>query len=172
MLGLERERLGEIGVEVGGALAGDAVDEIERDVVESGITKSVHGAPDVVRRGAALEHGEQVRLEALRAERDAVHPRSQEQPASSGVTVSGIRLDGQLLRRRQRGEQPRELAGSVNVGVPPPRKIVSTRSGEHAALERQLGEQRVDVRPCCPRRPTTVTKSQYPQRCAQNGRCT
>ena len=48
MLRLERQRLGEIRSEVGGALAGDAVEEIERDVVESGITESVHGASDVV----------------------------------------------------------------------------------------------------------------------------
>ena len=39
VLRLERERLGEVALEVGGALAGDAVDEIERDVVKSGITR-------------------------------------------------------------------------------------------------------------------------------------
>ncbi len=48
VLRLERQRLGEIGSEVGGALAGDAVEKIERDVVESGITESVHSASDVV----------------------------------------------------------------------------------------------------------------------------
>ena len=36
-------------------------------------------------------------------------------------------------------------AGSVNVGVPPPRKIVSTPRRERAALQLELGEQRVDV---------------------------
>ena len=39
MLRLQRERLAQIGVEVGGALAGDPVDEIERDVVKSDITR-------------------------------------------------------------------------------------------------------------------------------------
>ena len=43
MLGLERERLGEVGLEVGGPLARDPVDEIEGDVVESGISENVHG---------------------------------------------------------------------------------------------------------------------------------
>ena len=72
MLGLERERLGEVALEVGGALAGDAVDEVERDVVEAGITESATARADVLGAGAPLEHREQVRLEALRAERDAV----------------------------------------------------------------------------------------------------
>ena len=72
MLGLERERLGEVAVEVGGALAGDPVDEVERDVVKTGITQSVHGAPDVVRAGTALERLEERSLERLRAERHTI----------------------------------------------------------------------------------------------------
>ena len=73
MLRLERERLREVVVEIGGALAGNAVDEIERDVVESGLAQRVHGAPDVVRRCLPLEHVEQAGLEALRAQRHARH---------------------------------------------------------------------------------------------------
>ena len=34
----------------------------------------------------------------------------------------------------------------MNVGVPPPRKIVSSAAASSAALELQLREQRVDVR--------------------------
>ena len=52
----ERQSLREVVVEVGGLLARNPVDEIERDVVETGITQSMHGAPDVVRAGNALEH--------------------------------------------------------------------------------------------------------------------
>ena len=37
VLGLERQGIGEVACEVGGLLARDAVDEIERDVVNSGI---------------------------------------------------------------------------------------------------------------------------------------
>ena len=73
VLGLEREGVREIGIEVGGALARDPVDEIERDVVESGITESLNGPPDVAGTGNALEHLEQLRPERLRAERDAIH---------------------------------------------------------------------------------------------------
>ena len=69
VLRLEREGLLEIGVEVGGALTRDPVDEIERDVVKPGITEMMHGAPDVVRAGDALEHREQLaaRTSARRA---------------------------------------------------------------------------------------------------------
>src|SRR5262249_11246210 len=70
---LEGQGLGEVAAKVGGALAGDPVDEIEGDVVESGTTKRVDGLPDVVWSGNALEHLEQPWLEALGAERDPVH---------------------------------------------------------------------------------------------------
>ena len=88
VLGLEREGLGEVAFEVGGALARDAVDEIERDVVESGITKNVDGAPDVVGSGNALEHVEQVRVEALRAERHAIDAVSSQKRAPARASPS------------------------------------------------------------------------------------
>src|SRR3989475_13164232 len=69
----ERERLREITFQVGGALAGNPIENIERNVVKSDITKSMHRASDVIRSGPPLEHVEQLRLEALRSERDARH---------------------------------------------------------------------------------------------------
>ena len=51
----ERERVVQVGLEIGGALAGDPVDEVERDVGESGITKVMHGTSDVVLTGNAFE---------------------------------------------------------------------------------------------------------------------
>ena len=72
MLRFERERLGEVGLEIGGPLAGDPVDEIERDVVETGITENVHGPPDVLGLRATLQYGKQRRLEALCAHRHAI----------------------------------------------------------------------------------------------------
>ena len=68
VLRLERQGLGEVACQVGGALAGDPVDEIEGDVVKTGITKMVERTPDVVGSGNAVEHLEEVRLEALRPE--------------------------------------------------------------------------------------------------------
>jgi len=64
MLGPEREGFGEVTCEIGGLLARDAVDEVDRDVVKTGITQSVEGAPDVVRRGNTVEDGEEPRGEA------------------------------------------------------------------------------------------------------------
>src|SRR4029450_2360418 len=60
----ESERLVDVGVEVGGARGRGPVDEIQRDVVKSGITEIVEGAPDVLRTGATLQYREQVRLKA------------------------------------------------------------------------------------------------------------
>jgi hypothetical protein len=69
----ECERFIDVVLEVGGALAGDPVQKIQRDVVKTGITQMVERAPDVVRAGPALEHTQEVRTESLRAERDAGH---------------------------------------------------------------------------------------------------
>jgi hypothetical protein len=67
MLRVELERLTEIRLQVGGALARNAIDEIERDVVKTGITKMVESTPDGVRMDNTFEHLEQVRLETLNA---------------------------------------------------------------------------------------------------------
>src|SRR5438132_14140036 len=69
----ERQGAVEVGLEVGGALAGDPVDEIERDVVKSGIAKMVERASDGVWLGNTFEHRVQMRTEALLAERDAAY---------------------------------------------------------------------------------------------------
>ena len=100
MLRLERECVVEVGFEIGGALAGDPVDEIERDVVESGIAKMMHGASDVVRMGNTLEHLEQSRPERLRAERDAIHAGGVERAGELRRHRLRIRLDRHFLRRR------------------------------------------------------------------------
>jgi len=71
-LGLECQGLGEVACEVGGGLARDAVDEVERDVVNSGIANKLHGAPDVVGRCAAFQHVQKVHVERLRANRHAI----------------------------------------------------------------------------------------------------
>ena len=161
MLRLERERFGQVGVEVGGALAGDPVDEIERDVVESGITETRDRAPDVVGRRLPLEHVEQVRLEALCAERDARHAVRAEQAASSAVTVSGFASTVTSPASGSAASRRSSSRGSVNVGVPPPRNTVSTSSASTSRSSVELGEQRVDVRRRAARAcPTTVTKSQ------------
>ena len=55
VLRIEGERLFQVAPKVGGALAGDPVDEVERDVGESGITKMMHGTSDVVLTGNAFE---------------------------------------------------------------------------------------------------------------------
>ena len=102
MLGRERQSLREVAIEIGGLLARDPVDEIERDVVERGITKSMNGAPDIVRTGNALEHLEQLRRERLRAERDPGDAALAQQRRQLGRDRLRIGLDGHLRGRRQR----------------------------------------------------------------------
>ncbi len=110
MLGLERDRLGEVALQVGGALAGNPVDEVERDVVEAGVAERVHGASYVLGPRPPLERLEQVRLEALGAERDAVDAVLAQQRGQLGRDRLRVRLDRRLGRARQPGEQARQRA--------------------------------------------------------------
>src|SRR5262249_37833684 len=145
VLGLESERLAQVAIEVGGALAGNAVDEIERDVVESGITESVHGLPDVVRRRLPLEHLEQTRLEALSADGNARHTSSAQEPGHLDADRLGGRLYGHLPGPGKRMEEPLELRRLGKGGRPPAEKPRLDLWRERVAPERELGEQRVDI---------------------------
>src|SRR5438128_12160784 len=108
VLGLEGKGLGEVALEMGGALSRNPVDEIERDVVKTGITQTVHGPPDVLRIGPAFEDGEQMRLEALCAERDASGAQLPKERRQLPRDRLRIRLDRDVVRRRQGREQPSE----------------------------------------------------------------
>ena len=55
VLRLERERLAQVAVEVGGALAGNPVDEVERDVVKTGIAENVERDSDGIGASLPLE---------------------------------------------------------------------------------------------------------------------
>ena len=147
VLGLEREGLGEVAFEVGGALAGDPVDEVERDVVESGIAQDVERHAGR-RRGRATRSSTSSRcgVEALRADRHTVDTVSAQKRGELGRHRLRIRLDGHLARRPGSAASSRSsAAGSVKVGVPPPRKIVSSRGA--APARARAREQRVDVAP-------------------------
>ena len=109
VLGLERQRLGEVVVEVGGFLARDAVDEIQGDVVDPCRAEAIDGAANVVRPGDTVEHGEKPRREGLGAEGDTVDARTNEQRGELGRHRLGIRLDRHLGGLGQRTEEPLEL---------------------------------------------------------------
>ena len=111
VLRLECDRLGEVALEVVDALAGNPVDQVERDVVEAGLPQRPHRDAHVLRARAPLERLEQVRLEALRAERDAVDPVLAEQRGQAGRDGLGIGLDGRLGGWRQAREEARERGG-------------------------------------------------------------
>jgi hypothetical protein len=97
VLWAKSERILEVAREMGGALARDPIDEIERDVVKLGITEMVDGAPDVVGTRAPLEHREQVRPEALRSERDPRDAGGAQRARECGSDRLGVRLHRQLF---------------------------------------------------------------------------
>ena len=99
---------------------------------------------DVLRARAPLEHLEQVRLEALRAERDAVDAVLAEQRGEARRDRLGVGLDGRLGGARQAGEQARERGG-LGDGRRAAAEEDRVDVAEQVALELELGEQRVDV---------------------------
>jgi hypothetical protein len=86
-----------------------------------------------------------VRLEALRAERDAVDAVLAEQRGQAGRDGLGIGLDRRLGRARQAGEKTRERGRLGDCGGAAAEEDRLDGLGEQAALELELAEKRVDV---------------------------
>ena len=145
VVGLERQGLGEVAFEVGGALARDPVDEVERDVVDSGITNGVHGAPDVVRSGNTFEHVQKVHVEALCADRHAVDTISAQQGRELRRHGLGIRLHGDFVRIGQRRKQALEGGGLGERRRPAAEEDRLDPGCERARLQLELAQQRIDV---------------------------
>ena len=145
MLGPELDRLGQIALEVADALPRDPVDEVERDVVEAGLAQRSHGAADVVGARTALEHLEQVGLEALRSERDPVDAVLAEQRRELRRDRLRVRLDGRLGRGRESGEEARERRRLGERRRAAAEKDRLHPVGEQAALELELRQECVDV---------------------------
>ncbi len=147
MLGLERERLLEIALEVVFALTGDAVEDVQREVVESGLAKEPERAPHVVGAGAALENVEKVRPEALRAERDTGDSTLPQSPGKLGRHRFRVRLHRDLVGGGERVEQSRERLGVGERRRPTADEDRLQRLRKHLAPELELAEKRVDVGP-------------------------
>ena len=145
VLRLERDRLGEVALEVGRALARNAVDEVERDVVEAGLPQCRHRGAHVLGARTPLERLEQVRLEALGAERDTVDAVLAEQRGQAGRDGLGVGLDGRLRGSWQAGEETRQRGGLGDGGSAPAEED-RVDVPEQIALELELGEERVHIR--------------------------
>ena len=70
-------------------------------LVKPGVPQEAERASNVVGPGRPVERLEQLRLERLCAERDAVDPAPAEQCGEIGGHGLGIRLDRQLVARRE-----------------------------------------------------------------------
>jgi hypothetical protein len=72
VLRAEGEGLVQVAFEVGGALAGNPVEQVEREVVETTIAKMVERSADVVGPRVPLQYAQETGVERLRAYRHAV----------------------------------------------------------------------------------------------------
>src|SRR6266498_984056 len=135
----------EIALQVGGALTGNSVDEIQRDVVKTGITQMVKGATVVVGTGAPLEHGKQPGIEALRPERDSRHAALPQKRGELGRHGLRVRLDSDLGRPRERVEQTGELSWLCERRRAAAQEDGLDSFGEHVPLEFEFRQQRIHV---------------------------
>ena len=147
VLGLERERLVQVALEVRGALAGDAVEEVERDVVKPGIPEMVErSAGRPLDRRAARARSSSRGWKLCAPSETRVTPLSRRSAASCGRHRLRVRLDRHLLGAGQRAEQPLELAGIGERRRAAAEEDRLELRREHGPLELELREQRVDVR--------------------------
>jgi hypothetical protein len=98
VLRAERDRGVEVARQIVGALARDAVDQVEREVVETGRSQGRDRGAYVGWRRAPLEHLEQVRLEALRTQRDTVDAVLAQECCELRGDGLRVRLDRHLVR--------------------------------------------------------------------------
>ncbi len=146
VLGLERERGLEVTRQVVVRLAGNPVDQVEREVVEAGFAERRDGGAHLRGARAALEHLEQVRLEALRPERDAVDAVLAEERCELRRDGLGVCLDGHLSGGGKRGEEVRERGGLGEGRRAAAEEDRLQIVREQIALECELHEKRLDVR--------------------------
>ena len=95
VLGLERERLVEIAVELGAPHAGHAEEQVEREVGDARGAQARGRCAHLIGRRPPLEHRQLRRPERLRTERDA-HAALRQHRRELVVDGLGIGLDGQL----------------------------------------------------------------------------
>src|SRR5581483_745257 len=146
MLGPELDRVFEIGVEVCHGLTRDAVEEVEREIVEAGIAEERERAPYVRRLRTPLEHGEEVRAEALRAERDARHTCAAQRAGELRRHRLRVGLDRDLFRRGERLEEANELRERGERRRPAAEEDGLEVVDENFSFLLELPQERVDVR--------------------------
>ena len=126
MLRLERKGVREVRLEIGGALARNAVDEIERDVVEPGITESMDRPSDVVGAGTRSSTPSRCGLNDCAPSETRLTRWSRSSKERAGVTVSGLASTVTSAAGGSASSVRMSASGSVKVGVPPPTNTVSS----------------------------------------------
>src|SRR3954470_1911068 len=113
----------------------------------------VKRAPDGVRLDNALQHGKQVRTEALHSQRDAIDAEPPQRARKLLRHRLRVGLHGDLARRWKRTKEPLER-GAFRKG----RRASAEEDGlqlrrQLASLQLELAEQRIDVRSMLRRAP-------------------
>ena len=160
MLRLELERLGEIALEVGDALARDPVDQVERDVVEAGVAEGRDGGANIVGARAPLERSSRCGWKLCAPSETRSTPCSRRSAASSVVTVSGFASTVVSAAGGKRREQSCKRGGLGERRCAAAEEDGLDLVREQRALELQFCKERVDVATVLPAVPVTVTKSQ------------
>ena len=161
VLGGERERLVEVACEIGGRSGPGCRRSGRARCCRIRHPAGGERASDVVgpsRRGRASE---QLRLERLCAERDAIDPApSAAVLRDAGVTVSGFASTVSSSHAGSAASRRSSSAGCVNVGVPPPRYTSRAGAASRSRSRSSSASSASTYAPCSSSRPTTVTKSQ------------
>jgi len=145
VLGPERERLVYVGVEIGGLLPRDPVDEIQRNVVKSGITKMIEGSSDVVRTGTRSSTLSSAAWNVWAPRETRLTPDRRSRPASAGVTVSGFASTVTSAEAGKPCEQALQLRRLGESGRPTAEEDGFELRREQLPLQFELGQQAVDV---------------------------
>ena len=141
MVRLEREQILEVRSKVGPLLARNPEDQVEVEALDARLPKHADRSRDLLRSGPPLEDVQQVRAEALGAERHTRHATLDQHSSLGRRDRLGVALDRDLCRRREGGEQ----AGQVDVGQD--RRRASTdehRLGLEAGAV-DLGDDGIDI---------------------------
>ena len=136
------------------ALVGQAVHQVEVDVIEPGATGSLEGLDGPVRAVASAQQLQQSVVEALHTDTKAVYALPQQPPAGLGVQVAGVGLDGDLgVRSDDEGvvgslqDGGYVAVGKIGRGASAEKYGAHLRMGQRPAPQPNLASHRLEVTP-------------------------
>src|SRR5258705_5137073 len=102
VIGREVGQRAHVSLEVATERLGEREDQVGREILDAGLARRRHRAPDGTRVVGAVHPGQHLLVEALRSEREPVDAGGGPRPSTLGSEVVRIGLDGDLRPRRRR----------------------------------------------------------------------